>query len=325
VVTVRQLSPGDLARVEPLLVEYPYKPYRYYRALSRKAQHAVMRAEIEDTIARADGIVLERDGGTAIGVARSLPWDSAFFGVPMGRIEYVLAVDRSRLSPLIDDLVTALSARGVRHVSARVDVADIPAMSAFESAGFRLMDALVTYITRPGKEPPHAVREVGRIREFHQEDGAEVLAITEEAYRGFRGRFHLDPHLDAGRCDAFYTEWARQTVSGTMADMLFVSEGADGRLLGYLAFRRREPVSSAGGVTVYGGGLGACRADAPGAYAGLIRAGTVWAHEHGGVAECQTQNYNFPTIRIYEAVGAHYVRAEYTLHCWLGEPAPAAL
>ncbi|HEX2139456.1 MAG TPA: hypothetical protein VHG33_07075, partial [Woeseiaceae bacterium] len=76
-------------------------------------------------------------------------------------------------------------------------------------------------------------------------------------------------------------------------------------------------VSTVSGVPVFGGGLGACRIDTPGAYAGLIRAGTVWAHARDGVAECQTQNYNFPTIRIYEAVGAHYVRGEYTLHAWL--------
>ncbi len=106
-----------------------------------------------------------------------------------------------------------------------------------------------------------------------------------------------------------------------MADMIFVSEGTDGRVLGFLAFRQREPVSSVGGTPVFGGGLGACRPDVPGAYAGLIRAGTIWAHERGGVAECQTQNYNFPTVRIYEAVGAHYVRAEYTLHHWLGSNA----
>ena len=103
-----------------------------------------------------------------------------------------------------------------------------------------------------------------------------------------------------------------------MADMILVSEGADGRLLGFLAFRPpRAGVVGRRRRRVFGGGLGACRADTPGAYAGLIRAGTVWAHERDGVAECQTQNYNFPTIRIYEAVGAHYVRGEYTLHRWL--------
>ncbi len=180
------------------------------------------------------------------------------------------------------------------------------------------MDSLVTYTTRPVKEPPNAVREVGTIRDFKPADAPALLEIASEAYRGFRGRFHLDPHLPDDRCDAFYVEWARQCLAGTMAETILVSEGADGRLLGFLAFKRREPVSSIGGIPVFGGGLGACRADTPGAYAGLIRAGTVWAHDRLGVAECQTQNYNFPTIRIYEAVGAHYVRGEYTLHCWLG-------
>jgi hypothetical protein len=317
-VTSRRLSPGDLARVEPLARAHPYKTYRHYRALSRRAQTAVLVAEIKDTLDRDDGIVIERGEAVALGVARPLAWDSQFFGVPMGRIEYLLSSDAAQLPPLIEELVAALAAAGVRHISARVDVADIPALTALESAGFRLMDALVTYITRPGKEPPHEVREVGRIRGFREADGPEVLAIAQTAYRGFRGRFHLDPHLDPARCDAFYGEWARQCVSGRMSDMLLVSEGGDGRVLGFLAFRRREPVSSVSGVAVFGGGLGACRPDAPGAYAGLIRAGTVWAHEHGGVAECQTQNYNFPTIRIYEAVGAHYVRADYTLHRWLG-------
>jgi len=317
--TISRLAAGELARVAALVDGYSFKSYRHYRALSRKQQNAVMMAEIEQTLGHAGGIVLElREGGhTVVAVGRSLEWDSRFFGVPMGRIEYLLTSDPGLLPLVVRPALEALAAGGVRHISARVDVADVSAMTALEAGGFRLMDALVTYTTRPHKEPPNAVREVGTIRSYRDADGPELLSIAEIAYRGFRGRFHLDPHLDKARSDAFYLEWARQCVSGAMADMIFVSEGADGRLLGFLAFRRREPVSSVGGVPVFGGGLGACRPDAPGAYAGLIRAGTIWAHERDGVAECQTQNYNFPTIRIYEAVGAHYVRADYTLHCWM--------
>jgi hypothetical protein len=236
----------------------------------------------------------------------------------MGRIEYVCASQPDLLPVAIDASLEEFRRRRVQHVSARVDVADIDQVMALESRGFRLMDSLVTYTTRPIKEPPNAVREVGAIRDFQPGDGPALLEIATEAYRGFRGRFHFDPHLQNDRCDAFYVEWARQCLLGTMAETVLVSEGIDGRLLGFLAFKRREPVSTIGGVQVFGGGLGACRVDTPGAYAGLIRAGTVWAHDRHGVAECQTQNYNFPTVRIYEAVGAHYVRAEYTLHCWLG-------
>jgi hypothetical protein len=315
-VTVRQLTLGDLARIQPAVEAYPFKPYRHYRVLPRKKQTAVMLAEVAATLEHEDGIVLHAasSDGEAIVVGRALRWETGFFGIAMGRIEHVLASDPRLAEPSIVAAVDALAARGVRHVSARVDVEDVPLMAAFESRGFRLMDALVTYTTRPHKEPPNPVREVGAIRSFRAGDGPELIRIAEDAYRGFRGRFHLDPHIPDERCDAFYAEWARQCVAHTMADTILVSEGADGQLLGFLAFRRREPVSSAGGVPVFGGGLGACRADTPGAYAGLIRAGTVWAHARDGVAECQTQNYNFATIRIYEAVGAHYVRAEYTLH-----------
>jgi L-amino acid N-acyltransferase YncA len=313
------LSTGELSIVEPLVQDYPFKAYRNYRVLPRKAQTAVMLAEIAETLAHPDGVVswLEHEGGVAVAVARSLEWDSRFFAVPMGRIEYVLASDRAIVARAVAQAVEALRARGVRHISARVDVADVETLAVFEADGFRLMDSLVTYITRPRKEPPKAVREVGTIRPFRPEDGPALVDIATEAYRGFRGRFHLDPHVPNDRADDLYREWARQCVGARMADMVLVSEGERGRLLGFLAFRRREPVSSAGGVPVFGGGLGACRADAPGAYAGLIRAGTIWAHDRDGVAECQTQNYNFPVIRIYEAVGAHYVRAEYTLHRWL--------
>jgi RimJ/RimL family protein N-acetyltransferase len=319
-VTARSLTADDAARLDAAIAEYAFKSYRNYRVLPRKAQHAVMQAEIEATLQHPEGLVLEAqsESGPAIVVARVLTWDSNFFGIPMARLEYVLGPRRAAAEHAVAAANHALRDRGVRHVSARADVEDLATVAALEANGYRLMDALVTYTTRPRKEPPRDVREVGTIRDFTSADARELLRIADEAYRGFRGRFHLDPHIPDDRCDAFYVEWAQQCVAGTMADTVLVSEGSDGQLLGFLAFRKREPVSSVGGVPVYGGGLGACRRDSPGAYAGLIRAGTIWAHERGGVAECQTQNYNFPTIRIYEAVGAHYVRADYTLHCWLG-------
>ena len=315
--TTREVS--DLGEVQSLVDAYPFKPYRHYRVYSRKAQNAVMRQEIAETLDHPDGTVIAVDAGKepSFAVVRRLDWDSIFFQVPMGRVEYILTSSRDSYQATLDAAVGALRARGVRHISIRADVADIESVAVLEANGFRLMDSLVTYTTRPRKEPPHDVREVGTIRPLRAEDGPALLEITADAYRGFRGRFHLDPHINVARSDAFYVEWARQSINGSMADMVLVAEGADGRVNGYLAFRKREPVSSIGGTDVYGGGLGACRADAPGGYAGLIRAGTIWAHERGAVAECQTQNYNFPTIRIYEAVGAHYVRADYTLHRWL--------
>jgi hypothetical protein len=319
--TIRTLDVGELARLGPLIASYPFKPYRHYRVLSRRAQEAVLEAEVTSVAESPGGAVLVADDGRgrAALVLRRLPWDSGFFGVPMARIDYLLRSTESdaRLAGAVVDAGEELCrAEGIQHVSARLDVGDTLAIGVLEDRGFRLMDALVTYTYHPKREPPPSLREMGVLREFRPEDGDALVEIARESYRGFRGRFHLDPHLSDERGDEMYVEWARQCVRGRMADRIFVTEDVTGRLMGFLAFRRREPVSSVGGVEIYGGGLGACRRDAPGAYMGLIRAGTVWAHGRGALAECQTQNYNFPTVRVYEAVGARYVRADYTFHAW---------
>ena len=185
---LQQLALPDLAAIDPLIASYPFKPYRHYRVLSRKEQNAVLREEIGETAAHPNGIVLAlgEPDLRAVAVARALDWDTQFFGVPMGRIEHLLRADAEALPETIGRTVDALRNKQVRHVSARVDVEDIELLTALEANGFRLMDALVTYTTRPRKEPPNDVREVGTIREFRPEDAPELLAITEEAYRGYQ-------------------------------------------------------------------------------------------------------------------------------------------
>ena len=89
-------------------------------------------------------------------------------------------------------------------------------------------------------------------------------------------------------------------------------------MIGFLAYRRREPVSSLAARRSSAAAWAPCRSDGAGAYTGLIQAGSMRAHAAGAVSECQTQNYNFAVMRVYESAGFHYVRAEYTLHAWLG-------
>lgn len=307
-------------RLLALVEAYDFKPYRNYRTHTRKEQTAVLAAEIDQALAGGSfGQWVTRDGEEAAVVGRALPWDSHFFGVSMARLDYVLAsaeATAEHVATAIAGTLDAARAAGVQHLAARVDVADLRTMGLLEAAGFRTMDALVTYIMRPRKDPHPDVRPVGVIRDATAADTDAIVAITAEAYRGYRGRFHLDPHLSSERADAFYLEWARVSANRTMADTVLVSEDAAGGVSGFLAYRRREPVSSLA-TPVFGGGLGAVRKDTPGAYTGLIQAGSMRAHAAGAVSECQTQNYNFAVIRVYEAAGFHYVRAEYTLHAWL--------
>jgi hypothetical protein len=321
-VSARSLEADDAPLVERLIDEYPFKPYRNYRLLSRQRQSRVMHAEITGTLQAADGfgLVVERNEAGAIALGKRLPWDSTFFGVPMGRIEYLLRsanADRETVRAAVQSALDRFRAIGISHVAIRLDVGDADTLTIVEDEGFRLMDAIVTYISHPKQPPPRAPKELGIVRPFVDDDLEQVLEITREAFRDFRGRFQADPHLPRDRSEAFYAEWARKCCSGEMAERTLVADSGGRQLIGWASVRRAEPVTSVGGVGVSSGSLGACRPERPGAYAGLIATIASENHAAGVLTEAQTQNANFPMIRVLEAVGAQYVRAEYTFHAWL--------
>jgi L-amino acid N-acyltransferase YncA len=317
------LRADDDRLIDRLIHLYQFKPYRDYRVWSKALQRAILRAEVDRVLAAPDHLaVVSGAGDTAVvALGRALSWDSAFFGVPMGRLDLLLrgpAGAHGTISEALDALLQQARELGLRHLAAKVDIADMQAVAALENAGFRLMDSLVTYYTHPRRQPPTPVREVGRVRPMTAADVDTILAITRDAYRGFLGRFYLDPHLPAARSDQFYLEWARQCCAGRMADRIVVADDGAGSIHGWASTRRVEPASTVGGVTLWAGSLGACRRDRPGAYAGLIRSLAMENFEAGEVTETQTQNHNIATVRIYDAVGARYVRGDYTFHAWLG-------
>jgi len=320
-VSASEIGADALERLDPLVEAYPFKAYRNYRVLSRKKQDEVQRAELRAALQHPGGFALiDRDPATIAALVRPLPWDSAFFDLAMARL--VLVHDgsqgRAALRALIESACEASRANGIRHLSARIDVADAEAVQALEDTGFRMMDALATYIYPLKRPAPEAGKDMGVLRLYEPADRDQILEITREAYHGFRGRYHLDPHLPQSRSDELYVEWAKKSCDGEWADVVLVTENGRGVLHGWASYRQIEPVSTVGGAPIRGGGLGACRREKPGAYAGLLRAATIRIHGGGATTEMQTQVFNFATIRLYEAVDTQFVRAEYTLHAWLG-------
>jgi hypothetical protein len=299
--------------LRPLAWRYKFNPYRNYRVFSRRAQTDILLAELVSIASLPDAIVDVRgpeDSGVAV-IARRLAWESAFFGLPMARIACLLGGEATARHAALNGCIDRIRQSGVRHISALTDAADVETAVLLERLGFRMTGGTVTYIARPRKDSPRLLRKLGNVRNLEPGDGQEVIAIAEEAFRGFKGRFHMDPSLPRSRVEALYTEWTRRCVSYEMADRVLVSEGRNGRLLGFIAVRRREPISTNSGVPIFGSGLAACRRDAPGAYFGLLHHIVTWAHEQGGVPEAQTQNYNFPALAAHEAVGLRFTRADY--------------
>jgi hypothetical protein len=293
----------DVDILHPFIENYPFNPYRHYRIFNSRVQTSVMTAELAAILPIAGIDLAQTNQAQTLIISRPLSWDSSFFGIPMARIDYIFGGRGPTAAAALDACIAALRTSGIRHVSVRVDVADIEAAMLLEQRGFRLLGGTLTYTARPKNERPRRVRVLGRVRPFQEQDAKAILAIAELAFQDFRGRFHVDPALPRHRVNSFYGEWARRCVTNEMADTILVSEASDRRLLGFVAFQRREPISTISGVPVFGSGLAACRPDSPGAYPGLLHHTVACIHDRNGVAEARTQNHNAAAIAIHEAVG----------------------
>jgi hypothetical protein len=311
----------DAPFLDRLIDAYPFNPYRNYRLLSRRRQAAVLRAEIDRAMeSEGDRLATIAADGTAIAICRRLSWDTAWFGFGMAKLDYILRSENADRTAIADAITAALEQcrrAGILQVTAKLDVGDTDGIAVVEDHGFRLMDNMGTYLYHPRRPPPPLIKAIGTVRPFVSSDLDQILDITREAYAGFRGRFRLDPRFSTERAVEMYIEWARRCCTGERAERIFVAEDARGRLNGYASITLVEPVSSVGGARIFLGGLGAVRPDRPGAYGALIRAAAAENHAAGAATEAQTQNFNFRTIRVYESVGAQYVRGDYTFHAWL--------
>lgn len=315
---VRGLTRGDLEQLVPLFQTHPFNPYRNYRAFTRRAQTEVLLAEADEALSGPETFAFLAGGNQRISaaIARRLDWDSKFFGVPMARTDHLVGDPNGRREAL-GALLASLRAVGIRHVAARADVADLAGIAQLQDYKFRLMGGLSTYVARPRADIPKSLRSLGKIRAMRDGDAPQLVAVATEGFRRFHSRFHADARFPRDRADALYVEWTRRCAAREMADVVLVAEGEKGRLLGFLAFRRVEPVSTVCGLPVFGAGLGVCRPGSAGAYVGLMRTGILWAHENGGLAEVQTPSDNFAAIAVFEAVGLRLRRAEYVFHLWL--------
>jgi hypothetical protein len=314
-----------MAVLDGLIEAYPFKPYRNYRAFSRRRQNDIQRAEILGVLSKPGGFgfVDSAEKPCAAAIVQPAPWESAFFGMSMARFTHVLRGEDPAREAVREVSTAALQQardRGIKHLSVRLDVGDLDTGQVLEDLGFRMMDVMATYIWHPKKATPPSfdLKRMGPLRLFKSEDTDQVLDITREAYQGFRGRYHLDPHFPPERSDQLYVEWARKCCSGEWASTMLITEDIQGEVKGWLSYAQIEPASTVGKLQVCGRGLAACRRDSPGAHAGLLWAACARIHASGALGETQTQISNNPVIHVYQALHGPHVRTDVTLHAWLG-------
>jgi ribosomal protein S18 acetylase RimI-like enzyme len=252
----------------------------------------------------------------AIGVLAPLAFDSEIFGVPMGRIERFLVPPSSAADgrALLQEILRAAEARGLRHLTCRVPCADHPAALRLQERGFAVMTVFIGLQYPLARSQTTWGREPG-VRPTAPGDLPAILAITREAF-GQGTHFHADPSLAGEAATRLHERWAENCCARRAADAVFVAD-AGGAVTGFISCQilpatRAVPERARGVIPLVavapahrGRGVGKA----------LVRRALAWFASQGlAFADIGTESFNYPALNAYVGAGFQIALSAFWFH-----------
>ncbi len=228
-----------------------------------------------------------------------LPWDSEFFGFPIGRV-----ADRVE-SDALAEAVARADADGIRCLYYLVAAGDLGTLHGALSHGFKPYDVRVEFERR--LDSPDLPDAAVAVREAEPRD--EPVVATLAARTSFATRFTRDGHFPRGRIPLLYAEWVRRGLMSGSARRVLLAEPAAGFVVCGL-----PTGESTGSIELIG-------VDSDSAGRGIGRALVAQAHSIMVAAGCEratvvTQGDNIPAQRLYQSLGYRTLTVAWWLHRW---------
>ena len=229
-----------------------------------------------------------------------LDWDSAFWGIRVGRV--VGDVMTPELAAAIDEWAAENTASCV-YFLARAE--DQETVDAAQRARFRFVDVRLEL-----DQDIRPVEPAPRVRSYDSRDLEPLRAIARTSHE--ITRFYADPHFSRTRCCELYDTWIVRSCEEGFADAVLVAD-VDGRAVGYVTCDLDDDARS-GSI-----GLIAVADSERGAGLGeeLVRAALFWMREHGAVkAAVVTQGANVAAQRTFQRAGFRTSSVNLWFHRW---------
>jgi dTDP-4-amino-4,6-dideoxy-D-galactose acyltransferase len=235
-----------------------------------------------------------------------LDWDSSFFGFRVARIN-----PKTLNATALKKIIEQLREHEVTLAYWSPDCSDTEAQAAGYSADGCLADKKITYVSELSKLLESPVRGSGQAIEY--EGDANNLELEELAIQsGIYSRFKIDPMFPDAKFRELYRTWMRKSISGELADAVFVIPRTDGKIIGMVTVGHTNGRGQIGLIAVAPGERGK-------GY-GRILMGT--AHKflkssRYEYSQVVTQMENVSACRLYEICGYQAEKCENVFHFWL--------
>jgi dTDP-4-amino-4,6-dideoxy-D-galactose acyltransferase len=231
-----------------------------------------------------------------------LEWDSAFFGLRIGRV-----LPRRLTEELAEDIFRWREAHRIDCLYFLADLADPATLALAPRHGFDLIDVRTTLETN-GLELPTATDAAFRIRTADGDDLPALRGIARVSHRD--SRFYSDMRFARDRCDELFSTWIEKSCSG-WADVVLVADtgqGASAYITGHLASPARGRIGLVG-VAPEWRQRGCGRA--------LVGSLLEWfAARAISQVTVVTQGRNLRALWFYERCGFHVAGLDLWYHCW---------
>lgn len=216
----------------------------------------------------------------------------------------------------VDLLLARMQSEDCRLALVRCPCAGLALAQRLEAAGALLCDSLVYYRRPPAdaeSRSAHPPTDGIAIRTASGADAASVSAVARLAFAGYLSHYRADPQLPSASVDAIYPDWAERLCHSDDADTRVLAAAADGRIVGFAAYRRDR---AAGLLDIV---LNAVLPDwrRRGIYRRLLRAVLAAArHEAPAGVLISTQIHNLAVQRAWVSEGFLPEACWYTFHLW---------
>jgi len=268
-----------------------------------------------------------REGGRMAGYALfcRLEWDSAIFGLKIGRIERLFIRMRSEdAGRFIGRIIDDCSAEGYDHIVCRTGISDLNCVAALEKAGFVVADVQLTLNTPErwkGRYPDTAFTG-SAITKAATRDLPALRSVVKGVFTDTR--FVTDERYPKDKVDRMYYEWLRGAVSSG-DKRLFIARNKKGGATGFVLCDVARDSKAAVGAMIGSIGLiavsEACRNKGIGQE--LVRYALSHFEKEGvDKVEIRTQMSNIPAIRAFIKSGLSEIThgivlpAGITMHYW---------
>ena len=230
---LKHVDAVDEALLKDFLLQYPYKPYRYFmRDESLLAQYmweklAALRNQTENDIF----VLLRGDAVVGLAAVEIVPWDSEHFGFRCAKIEYLLTCgdygDQLYLSNLLLARIDAwCRGKAVRFISCKCENGEFAAIHALEDWGAHMVDDELTLAyPKVGKIP--VVEESKYIcKGFYNTRIKEITVLKKLGASFAMSRFGLDRHIPKEKSTALWEKSIENSFAG-FADQVIVAYDQD--------------------------------------------------------------------------------------------------